>query len=376
MGVEAWALPATRARFPPDAGPSQSGTPCSHEGLRAARTVTRVRRMSPLAHLTSAPQLREDIRRLGDLLGQSLIRQEGEATFELVERIRTLVREDPDQAQTLVDELPLDQATTLARAFSLYFSLANVAEQVHRATGQAARRARTGGPLAQAGRAIAAAVAAGEVDGAAVTRDLGRIAARPVFTAHPTEASRRSVLVKLRRIADRCSVRPRTGRATPTARSPRSIDLLWQTDELRLEAPEVIDEARNVLLLPRRPGRRTSWPRCWTSSPTRGSGRRPGDRPPAAGRSRSAPGSAATATATRTSRPTMTARVLALQHDHAVRDLLAHIDGAELGGPLGLRADRRGDAPSCACIAGRRPGRAARPRSPATGGSTPRSPTG
>ncbi|MGB7982290.1 MAG: phosphoenolpyruvate carboxylase [Candidatus Nanopelagicales bacterium] len=277
--------------------------------------------MSPLAHLASAPLLREDIRRLGDLLGQSLIRQEGAATFELVERIRTLVREDPDRAQALVDDLPLDEATTLARAFSLYFALANVAEQVHRAGALAARRARTGGPLAQAGRAIAAAVAAGEVNRDAVDRGLGRIAARPVFTAHPTEASRRSVLVKLRRIAALLGEPRNEGTDRDIA---EAIDLLWQTDELRLEAPEVTDEARNVLFylddlaggpagevmeefaqaaqvagLPIAPRQPVLTFGSWIG----------GDRD-----------------GNPNVTPQMTARVLALQHEHAVRDLLVHIE--------------------------------------------------
>ena len=63
--------------------------------------------MSPLAALTSAPALRDDIRRLGDLLGEALIRQEGPATYEIVERIRALSRDDPDAAAALIDELPL-----------------------------------------------------------------------------------------------------------------------------------------------------------------------------------------------------------------------------------------------------------------------------
>ncbi len=103
--------------------------------------------MSPLAALTSSPALREDIRRLGDLLGEALIRQEGMATYEIVERIRSLSRDDPEAAAALIDELPLAQATTLARAFSLYFQLANIAEQVHRSRARAAARASSGGPL-------------------------------------------------------------------------------------------------------------------------------------------------------------------------------------------------------------------------------------
>src|SRR4029077_4211527 len=99
---------------PPDVQPEPTRTTVS--GLRGAK-----------------PELREDIRRLGDLLGESLLRQEGVQTFTLVEQIRALVREDPERAGELIDDLSLTQASTVARAFALYFHLANVAEQVHRA---------------------------------------------------------------------------------------------------------------------------------------------------------------------------------------------------------------------------------------------------
>jgi phosphoenolpyruvate carboxylase len=199
--------------------------------------------MSPLADLSDAP-LREDIRRLGDLLGQALVRQAGEETFAVVEQVRALVREDPQRAADLIDGLPLERATTLARAFSLYFALANVAEQVHRARAVAVERERSGGPLAQVATAIRDALESGALTAADVAEGFAAVAARPVFTAHPTEASRRSVLLKLTRIAALLDL-PRT---PATDRDiAEAIDLLWQTDELRLEKPQVSDEARNAL---------------------------------------------------------------------------------------------------------------------------------
>src|SRR5919202_6071739 len=76
--------------------------------------------------------LRSDIRRLGMLLGQTLARQEGQAMLDPVEEIRRLVRADADAAARRLAELDLATATPLARAFSTYFHLANITEQVHR----------------------------------------------------------------------------------------------------------------------------------------------------------------------------------------------------------------------------------------------------
>ena len=75
--------------------------------------------------------LRSDVRRLGDLLGQSLVRQEGQELLTLVEDVRKAIREG--SGEEILDNLNSDQSIQLVRAFSTYFHLANVAEQVHRA---------------------------------------------------------------------------------------------------------------------------------------------------------------------------------------------------------------------------------------------------
>ena len=75
--------------------------------------------------------LRADVRRLGELLGESLVRQEGTELFELVEKVRKAVREGG--GSEILENISVDESVQLVRAFSNYFNLANIAEQVHRA---------------------------------------------------------------------------------------------------------------------------------------------------------------------------------------------------------------------------------------------------
>src|SRR6185436_8039442 len=130
-------------------------------------------------------------------------------------------------------------AIRLVRAFSTYFNLANVAEQVHRGRELAGIRERDGGWLSQAVDRIAAAGMSREE----LAAEVSRLGVRPVFTAHPTEAARRTVLYKLREVADLLEA----GGPRLTARLEETIDLLWQTDELRIASPDVVDEARNAV---------------------------------------------------------------------------------------------------------------------------------
>ena len=194
--------------------------------------------------------LRADIRRIGKLLGQTLARQEGPPLLDLVEEIRALVRQDAPAAAERLAAMDVTTGTKLARAFSTYFHLANITEQVHRARDLRRRRARDGGWLDQAAKRIAErGVPADEIAAAA-----RRLAVRPVFTAHPTEAARRSILSKLRGLADTLDAEAAAAvlyGATDTTASTRRfaelIDLLWQTDELRLDRPDPTDEARNAV---------------------------------------------------------------------------------------------------------------------------------
>jgi phosphoenolpyruvate carboxylase len=194
--------------------------------------------------------LRADIRRIGTLLGQTLARQEGRPLLDLVEEVRALVRQDAQAAADRLAAMDVTTGTKMARAFSTYFHLANITEQVHRARDLQRRRARDGGWLDQAAKLIAEqGVPVDEIAAAA-----RRLAVRPVFTAHPTEASRRSILSKLRQLADSLDgeaaaavLYGASDTSASTRRFAELIDLLWQTDELRLDRPDPTDEARNAV---------------------------------------------------------------------------------------------------------------------------------
>ncbi|MEU3554617.1 phosphoenolpyruvate carboxylase [Streptomyces fragilis] len=191
---------------------------------------------------TTSSELRSDIRRLGDLLGQTLVRQEGPELLELVEKVRRLTREDGEAAAELLRGTELETAAKLVRAFSTYFHLANVTEQVHRGRELRARRAAEGSQLARTADRLK------DADPAHLRETVRNLNIRPVFTAHPTEAARRSVLNKLRRIAHLLETPViEADRRRHDTRLAENIDLVWQTDELRVVRPEPADEARNAI---------------------------------------------------------------------------------------------------------------------------------
>ena len=213
------------------------------------------RRRPPTA-LRELPRLGAEIRTLGAALGRVITRLEGRETYETVELLRRSAKArragDASAAERLgvtVAGLAPEAAFNQAMAFTLYFELVNLAEENFRVQ---LLRARRRGWLAGEGvppprESIEAAVAelrARGCDAAAMQALLDRMAIELVFTAHPTEAKRRTLLEKLRRLGQGL----REGAAsTDPDRVEREIASLWLTDRSRASRPEVTDEARTGL---------------------------------------------------------------------------------------------------------------------------------
>jgi phosphoenolpyruvate carboxylase len=218
---------------------------------------------TPPEDAAPAAELRADVRRVSTLLGESLVRQHGQGLLRLVEEVRLLTKESKEaarggagalgpwnaadvaaQVRELLASLPLEQATELVRAFAFYFHLANAAEQLHRVR-ELGERPDDAGWLAAAVRDIAE-----QAGPEALQQAVDSLDVRPVFTAHPTEATRRSVLDKLRAIDRILEVPAAEGSALRRRQDRRLaeiIDQMWQTDEVRLVSPAPLDEARNAV---------------------------------------------------------------------------------------------------------------------------------
>ncbi len=197
-------------------------------------------------------ELRSDIRRLGHQLGDTIQRNVEPEFYELVERVRALARETREgndecrvELEKLVEDLNEIEAIQLVRAFTIYFHLANVAEQVHRVE-ELRIKTDGSGELYDTFQRIDEAGLSTEV----VAERLAAVEYRPVFTAHPTEASRRSILEKRSEIAHLLSRREwqsQAGKARIDARTAEIVDLLWLSDELRSIKPTPLDEAKSII---------------------------------------------------------------------------------------------------------------------------------
>ncbi len=195
--------------------------------------------------------LESDLAMLSSILDRTLARHVDDAFLETVDKIRRISGEDLEASSRELEKLDLATTSQLVRAFSMYFHLANVAEQTHRSREGRYARDNGAGPLSRISSLIATALDVGRLSRDEVKNAINQLNVRPVFTAHPTEVARRSVLIKLRAVSELLDETIVTRGANTIERRRRRaaemIEELWLTDELRLNKPEVLDEARNAL---------------------------------------------------------------------------------------------------------------------------------
>ncbi|WP_434810232.1 phosphoenolpyruvate carboxylase [Microbacterium sp. bgisy189] len=205
-------------------------------------------------------QMRADVRLLGSLLGR-VLRESGSAgLYEDVERLRqatiaAYTDESPEafeHAAAIADSFSVDRADEVARAFTAYFHLANLAEESQRVR---VLRERDGRPdREQVTDSVAAAFVrlAAEVGDDTALRRLQNMRFHPVFTAHPTEARRRAVSTSIRRLETLLgehdsAIDGGADQRRAERRMLEEIDTLWRTAPLRAEKPTPVDEVRSIM---------------------------------------------------------------------------------------------------------------------------------
>ncbi|MFC6872823.1 phosphoenolpyruvate carboxylase [Halobellus marinus] len=200
--------------------------------------------------------VKQDVRELGALLGDVLAEQTSEASFETVEDIRNAAidyregkRESRTELDRLLEGLSPEGESTVARAFTTYFELINLAEERERA--RVIREASQADTLDDGLVATVETLVESDADPETVQRVLDDVLIEPTFTAHPTEARRKTVKAKLRSIASRLEEldeRRLTDREQDQLwrKVDAEVTSLWQTSQVRDRRPEPQDEARNV----------------------------------------------------------------------------------------------------------------------------------
>jgi phosphoenolpyruvate carboxylase len=201
-----------------------------------------------------ARDVRQDVRELGALLGDVVEAQTSTEAFEAVETLRTGAidyrrgeSEDRDDLRKTLQSLPQERRDEVARAFTSYFELINLAEERERV--RAIREGTQEGTLSDSVRATVEELS--EANPETVQQVFDDVLVQPTFTAHPTEARRKTVKSKLRTIAsviedldERRLTDPERGRLERLLDA--EVTSLWQTGQIRRRRPEPLDEARNV----------------------------------------------------------------------------------------------------------------------------------
>ena len=194
--------------------------------------------------------MREDIRLLGTILGDTVREQNGDEVFALVERARVasfrVRRSEIERAEVahMFEGIDIHQAIPVIRAFSHFALLANLAEDIHRERRRAIHMAAGDPPQNSSLAATYDKLDAADLDAATVAEALTDALVAPVITAHPTETRRRTVFAAQHRITELMRLRAE-GHADTDVILPelrRQILTLWQTALVRLSRLQITDE--------------------------------------------------------------------------------------------------------------------------------------
>jgi phosphoenolpyruvate carboxylase len=214
--------------------------------------------------------LRRDVRSLGRLLGETIKEQAGEKLFEAVEQLRRLAIQHRDfqaqlqtyntapgnedeliaRVQAVISAMSITDAYHLTKAFAIYFELTNLAETNHRKRRRRAVQLSANSPLQPGSfRSLFRRLHEKGYEIAELLTRLERIQVTPVFTAHPTEAARRTILFKRQRISqqlEKLDRLPLTDAEAIEGQTAIAADItaLWQADEVRRRQPIVRDEIK------------------------------------------------------------------------------------------------------------------------------------
>ena len=209
--------------------------------------------------------LRRDVRSLGALLGRVLVEQVSQELFDTVEELRRLMIRHRERvwhsrgarsrdelmakAQAIISKMDLTRAYQVTKAFAIYFELANLAETNHRKRRRRARQLERRASLPGSFRGTLSRMKQAGISFEGAIAALQQVMVTPVFTAHPTEVARQTVLLKRRRIAKELGRLDRLPLTVDDALRCEQIihaeiTSLWQTDEVRQTKPTVDDEIR------------------------------------------------------------------------------------------------------------------------------------
>jgi phosphoenolpyruvate carboxylase len=201
--------------------------------------------------------LRDDVRLLGNLLGDTLKQQVGQALYDQVEQIRALAKQTRDgnsdakeQLDQVLSSLKDDELLHVARAFTQFLNFANIAEQYHRVRRRRAWQCvENVKPQAGSLQELMPRLIEKGITGDALWQAVMDMNVELVLTAHPTEISRRTLIQKYDDIAecletlDQQHLNPQEKKAV-FARLKRQIIAAWHTDEIRSHKPTPVDEAK------------------------------------------------------------------------------------------------------------------------------------